>query len=122
MKGPTASLVVFAALLMASGCSSTQEPPPAEEPEVTEPAPAATREIALTKGDTLSVGVDVEGNVEIVVTIQEGKPGAGRYVSDEKGLAEAARDALSVLPEQDVSITVDDAGRILTISASATGR
>ncbi len=97
----------WAALLLALiGCGSTSQDP------------LTTRQITLTKGDTLAVAVDTRGKVAITATVLAGKRDAGTYVTHAEALLDDARAAKNALSRAGatVSLRVDGHDRIVSIS------
>ncbi len=105
--------------MLVSACSGPVVKPVKEDSQSVEvqEAPVATRTITMTKGDSLGVRVSTEGDVDITLTIIEGKPDAGVYTSEDKTLLEIARYAENALgdPNTTVSVKVDAAGQIVSI-------
>ena len=118
---------VLIALALVAGCSSDHA---AEIIEVRTESmrvadeTAAERTIELTKGDSLSVGVDPEGAVVIVATVAGGKRDAGAYRSTSAPLLKAASYAANALtdPNSTVTVTIDRAGTIVSIGVAVTLR
>jgi hypothetical protein len=114
-------------LAIAAALTSCAEPAPAPAPSSdlhmeVDTGEEAVRTIILTKGDSLSVGVDTEGNVTITATIAEGKPGAGVYTSQDAGMydtAIAAKEGLNA-PGTEVSVDVGADGDIVAVSYAVT--
>jgi len=113
--------LVALSLVVSAGCSEPVEPvvTPVED-SVTRDASART--ITLTKGDSLSVGVDTEGNVDITLTVAAGKLDAGVYTTQDAAMLNTARAARNSLGEAntEVSCDVDAEGTIVSISYSVT--
>ena len=117
-------LAVFAGLvgLLAScGAPSKREAPPAIDTATQMPQ---LKRITLGQGSSISVAVDTDGNVEIIVVQPPGRPGAGTYTSTAEALFDDATAAKNSLGDPNTVITIgaDADGRIVTLSHEVTMR
>ena len=117
----TLAFLAIGCLAALFGCDAAPE----EEPDaVPVPSVDEARRIIVPPGSSISVGVGVEGDVEIVITVPEGHPGAGTYKSTSPHLVPEARTSMETLgdPGVEVAIKVDESGEIQALSHSVTIR
>ena len=81
--------------------------------------PDASHDIVLSRGSTLSVSVETEGQVRITAVVPAGAPGEGTYVSTNPLLLEDAHWATNALnePGGGVTISVDGSRRLIGFGA-----